>query len=70
MQENDAGKTLDMLPCWMDDAKSGGGMYWSGIYHYVDIPFIDDKDWNGSVTIQANASGALVLSDVFTDAQL
>ncbi len=60
MPENDAGKALDMIPCWMDDIKDHGGMYWSGIFHYVDIPYVVDN-LNITYQPQANASGALVL---------
>jgi len=59
MTEHDAGKISDMIPCWMDDIKDKGGMYWSGIFHYVDIPYFD-TEYKIDVQPQANASGALV----------
>ena len=59
MKENDAFKDVYAIASWMDDLKDKGGMKWSGMFHYVDIPYIID---NLNITIHpsVNATGVLV----------
>eukprot|EP00826_Nyctotherus_ovalis_P029120 TRINITY_DN2296_c0_g1_i31.p1 TRINITY_DN2296_c0_g1~~TRINITY_DN2296_c0_g1_i31.p1 ORF type:complete len:127 (+),score=21.40 TRINITY_DN2296_c0_g1_i31:178-558(+) len=59
MKEHDASRPLDMIACWMDEIKDDGGMYWSGIFHYVDIPLIEDG-LNITQPPDANVTGAIV----------
>lgn len=59
MKEKDALNNTHQIACWMDHIKDYGGMRWSGMFHYVDIPYIV-----GDIKIvfhpQSNATGALV----------
>lgn len=59
MTEKDATRPLHMVSCWMDEIKDAGGMKWSGIFHYTDIPLIED---NVTVDIapDGNVTGAIV----------
>lgn len=59
LAEKDATRPLDMISCWMDEIKDEGGMGWSGIFHYTDIPLIED---NIIVNLppDGNVTGAIV----------
>lgn len=59
MKEHDANRPLDMIACWMDEIKDDGGMRWSGIFHYVDIPLVEDG-LNVTQPPDANVTGAIV----------